>query len=42
MSGGYLSVTNRYLLTMTWPMADELRVSECDQLIVIAYDLTYD
>jgi hypothetical protein len=27
---------------MTWPMADELRVSECDQLIVIDYDLTYD
>jgi hypothetical protein len=24
---------------MTWPMADELRVSECAQPLVIDYDL---
>ena len=26
---------------MTWPMADELRVSECAQPLVIDYDLAY-
>jgi hypothetical protein len=41
MSGGYLSVINRSLLTMTWPMADEWRVSEYDQPLVIDYDLAY-
>ena len=41
MSGGYLSVTNRQLLTMTWPMAVEWRESECDQPLVIDYDLAY-
>jgi hypothetical protein len=41
MSGGYLSVTNHSLLTMTWPMADEWRISECDQPFVIDYELTY-
>ena len=41
MSGGYLNVTNRSLLTMTWPMAVDWRVSECDQPLVIDYDLTY-
>ena len=41
MSGGYLSVTNHSLLTMTWPMAVDWRVSECDQPLVIDYDLTY-
>jgi hypothetical protein len=34
-------VTNRLLLTMTWPMADKWRVSECDQPLVIDYDLAY-
>jgi hypothetical protein len=28
-------------LTMTWSMADEWRVSECDQPLVIDYDLAY-
>ena len=42
MSGGYVGMTNRYSLTMTRAMADEWRVSECDQPLVIDYDVAYD